>query len=188
MAERYKPKQSNALKHGVYSTIGLLPGESPTEFKKNQQDVIDDLRPNGPVEHDIVLTIARLLWRKQNLITFQTAELVKSRFDEILEEELERRGFGSSQDEEPAARQEAERAAEKRARSELGECYKFMDDDFGTIDRLMMDLEIGERLDAIIDKCFRRLLMVRGVKSMALAPLSEPPQLHKPRDVSRPTA
>jgi hypothetical protein len=34
MAQPFKLKQSNALKHGVYSTIGLPPGESPARFKK----------------------------------------------------------------------------------------------------------------------------------------------------------
>ena len=72
MAERSKLKQRNALKHGAYSTIGLLPGESPGEFKKHQNYVIDEFRPNGPAEHDIVLTIARLLWRRQKLASFET--------------------------------------------------------------------------------------------------------------------
>jgi hypothetical protein len=78
MARRFTLKQSNALKHGVYSTIGLLPGESSAKFKKHHNDVIDELKPNGPVEHDIVTTIARALWRKQNLATFQTAQIANS--------------------------------------------------------------------------------------------------------------
>jgi hypothetical protein len=71
MTQRFKLQPSNALKHGVYSTIGVLPGESPAKFKKHQKDVIDEFRPNGPVEHDIVITIARALWRKQNLARFK---------------------------------------------------------------------------------------------------------------------
>jgi hypothetical protein len=96
MAQRFKLKQSNALKHGVYSTIGLLPGESPAKFKKHQKDVIDEFRPNGPVEHDIVMTIARALWRKQNLATFQTAQLINFRYHQIIDEELKSRGTPSS--------------------------------------------------------------------------------------------
>ena len=87
MAQPFKLKQSNALKHGVYSTIGLLPGESPAKFKKHQKDVIDEFRPNGPVEQDIVMTIARALWRKQNLATFQTAQLVKFRYRQLIDDE-----------------------------------------------------------------------------------------------------
>jgi hypothetical protein len=93
-------------------------------------------------------------------------------------------------DENHAAVEEAWRAAQKQARSELGDWYwdEFRDDEFGTIERLMKDLELAERLDAIVDKCLKRLLMVRGVKSVVLAPPSEPPQIPKPRDVNRPTA
>ena len=79
-----------------------------------------------------------------------------------------------------AALEEAWRAAQKQACSELGDWSEFRDDDFGTIERLMKDLEIIERLDAVIDKCVKRLLMVRGVK--ALAPPSEPLQIHKPHE------
>jgi len=48
--------------------------------------------------------------------------------------------------------EEAFRAAEKQARSELGDWDwdPFRDDDFGTIGRLMKDLEVMERLARII--------------------------------------
>ena len=92
MVERFKLRQANALKHEAYSTLGLLPGESPAAFKKYQKAVIDEFRPNGPVEHDVVFTIALALWRKQNLATLETAKLAKFRFSEIFEEELKSRG------------------------------------------------------------------------------------------------
>jgi hypothetical protein len=75
MVERFKLKQANTLKHGAHSTLGPLPGGSPAAFKKYQKAVIDEFRPNGPVEHDIVFTIALALWRKQNLATLETAKL-----------------------------------------------------------------------------------------------------------------
>src|SRR5271168_1993483 len=78
------PLLNGVERGGVYSTTVLLPGESPGEFKKHQNYVIDEFRPNGPVEHDIVLTIARLLWRKQNLASFETAKLVNLRYRQIL--------------------------------------------------------------------------------------------------------
>jgi hypothetical protein len=55
--------------------------------------------PNGPVEHDIVMTIARVLWREQNLATFQTAQLVKFRYRQIIDGELKSRGIPSSHSE-----------------------------------------------------------------------------------------
>ena len=174
MAQHFNLKQSNAFKHGVYSAIGLLPGESPAKLKKYQQHIIDEFKPNGPVEHDIVMTIARALWRKQNLATFKTAQLMKFRYRQIIDEELKSHGIPCSHSqvfihkgENQAALEGAWRAAQKQACSELGDWCEYGDDDFGTIERLMKDLEIIERLDAVVDKCVKRLLMVRGVKALA---------------------
>jgi hypothetical protein len=47
----------------------LLPGEDPAAFKKLHQKLIDELKPVGALEEDIVADIARLIWRKQNLAT-----------------------------------------------------------------------------------------------------------------------
>jgi hypothetical protein len=151
MAERSKLKQRNALKHGAYSTIGLLPGESPALFKKYRKVVVDEFRPNGLVELDIVLTIARLLWRKENLASFETAKLVNYRFRQIFEEEKQSRGISQMfvKGENHAALEEAWRAAQTKARSELGDWDwdEFLDNKFGTIERLKKDLELLERLD-----------------------------------------
>ena len=148
--------------------------------------MIDELTPKGPVELNIVLTIARLLWRKENLSSFETAKLINFRYRQIFEAKKKSRGKSSSVNGEL---EETMRAAQKQARSELGDDWdwdRFIDDDFGTIERLMRDLQLAEQLDAIIDKCLKRLLLVRGVKSVALAPPSKPPEIHKPRDVNLP--
>ena len=54
-----------ALKHGAYSGTTLLPGEDPAAFEKLHADLVTELTPVGPLEEDIVVTIARLAWRKQ---------------------------------------------------------------------------------------------------------------------------
>ena len=58
-----------ALKHGAYSATAILPGESQAEFEKLHRDIIAGWNPSGVLENDIVMTITRLLWRKQNLET-----------------------------------------------------------------------------------------------------------------------
>jgi hypothetical protein len=45
-----------------------------------------------------------------------------------------------------------------------------------TLDHLMKQLEVQDRLDAAIDRCIKRLLLVRGVKSMSIGSTSAPPQ------------
>ena len=60
--KRYPP----ALKHGAYAATRLLPGGDPAEFDKLHWDLIADFRPEGPLEHHIVLNLAWYVWRKQN--------------------------------------------------------------------------------------------------------------------------
>ncbi|MGB7277726.1 MAG: hypothetical protein WBD15_08260 [Pseudolabrys sp.] len=63
-----------ALKHGAYSATAILPGESQAEFEKLHRDTIAEWTPSGVLENDIVMTITRLLWRKQNLDTLRIEE------------------------------------------------------------------------------------------------------------------
>jgi hypothetical protein len=72
-----------ALKHGAYSATGFLPGEDRAAFEELRCDFISELRPEGPLESDIVETIARLIWRKQNLETLRIAESARKRYAAI---------------------------------------------------------------------------------------------------------
>jgi hypothetical protein len=197
MTERVRLKKPNALKHGGYSTIGLLPGESRAEFENLHKDLVDEFAPDGGIENDVVWTMARLLWRKQNLSTFRTAELARQRRNQIIDEELARRDIPNSiykissyegEDEDRPAREEAVRAGEEEARDELGDQYELTEEDAATVDRLTADLVVEDRLDSAIDKCLKRLLMVRGVKSITAAPRSQPAQLPKSRNVNHSAA
>ena len=58
-------------------------------------------------------------------------------------------------------------AARDQARGELGTDYQLVEvGAAATVEGLHEDLEADERLDAMIDKCVKRLLFVRGLKSM----------------------
>ena len=178
------PKIHPALKHGAYSTTALLPGESRAAFEKLHRALIDELSPNGALEKDTVATIARLLWRKQNLESFRIAELAQARYSSIeLEKRLESGPALSIVSGPPL---KARQAAETQARKELGETYELIGVG-ATVERLLEDLSVQERLDAMIDKSLKRLLFLRGLKSLAptqfassTAETSSAP-VHKPR-------
>lgn len=69
------------------------------------------------------------------------------------------------------------RGAESEGHKQLGERYDFVEmGDEATVDGLMEHLAVQWRLDAMIEKCVKRLLLVRGLKSMSLAPSSSPPE------------
>jgi len=72
-----------ALKHGGYSGMAVLPGEDGSAFEKLHRDLITEFAPVGPMDEDIVATMARLLWRKQNLSTYRLAEWAQQRCSAI---------------------------------------------------------------------------------------------------------
>ena len=52
-------------------------------FKKLHDDLRNELLPTGPLEEDIVLSIARLLWRKQNMSTYRAVEWTQNEISRI---------------------------------------------------------------------------------------------------------
>jgi hypothetical protein len=202
-------KTHPALKHGGYSATTILPGEDSAAFEKLHRDLIVEFSPKGALEQDIVATIARLVWRKQNLATFRRAELVREHRNAIrskrvaaIEKKYKPQPLRPSSEEERILRlletdyefiaDERERAvkdADRRAREELGEAYELAEIGEPTmVDRLLQDLGVEERLDASIDKCLKRLLFLRGLKSLPTASISDPPQpIAKPQRIPGPT-
>jgi hypothetical protein len=180
-----------ALKHAGYSATTLLPGEDSAAFETLHRALIAEFAPIGALEEDIVADIARLTWRKQNLQTFRIAELAKERHRKIAYEKVLRVDYDFSDnnfqiddyDIDPAQRRKGYRAAEEQARQELGDIYQLIDiGEPATVEGLMKELDIKERLDGLISKCLKQLLMARGVKSLSAASSSVPtPQISGPR-------
>ena len=151
-----------AVKHGAYSATALLPGESPAEFDKLHRSLIAEFGPSGVLEDDIVMTMARLVWRNQNLTTLRIAERAQARRAAIIQEKLQIDYLLLSN-----------KDTDSVAKKELGENYEFVEmGAAATFDGLRNELEIQERLDAAINRCLKQLLMVRGVKSVTAPPLA----------------
>jgi len=180
-----------ALKHAGYSATTLLPGEDSAAFESFHRALIAEFTPLGALEEEIVAYIARLTWRKQNLQTFRIAELAKERHRKIAYEKVLRVDYDFSDNDfqiddydiDPAQRRKGYRAAEEQARQELGDIYQLIDiGEPATVEGLMKELDIKERLDGLISKCLKQLLMVRGIKSLSAASSSVPtPQISDPR-------
>ena len=172
-----------ALKHGAYSATAILPGESQAEFEKLHRDILAEWTPSGVLENDIVMTITRLLWRKQNLDTLHIAEHARRRCEESTNsgEKTIRILF---QHPDPEKNEENRRTAEEnwrieeekrqaRIREKFGDDYELVElGEATTFDGLRKELDIIERLDSAITRCLKQLLLVRGVKSISAAPSS----------------
>jgi hypothetical protein len=59
--------EPNALKHGAFSGIALLPGEDTDTFYELYRELIDEWTPSSPTEDDAVFTIAKCMWRKNRV-------------------------------------------------------------------------------------------------------------------------
>ena len=137
---------------------------------------------NGVLENDIVATMARLVWRKKNLETFRIAELARARFAQIRDATVPKDkidyldlAIGTVIEVDPAVREAAIRAADAQARKELGDAYGLVEiGEIASVDRLMKDLQVQDRLDAMIDRCLKRLLFLRGLKSISSVSTSAP--------------
>jgi len=78
----------------------------------------------------------------------------------------------------PAEVEAGEKAAEAQAQRELWDNYALAKmGEKATIPAMLEDFEVEDRLDSMIDKCLKRLLFLRGLKSMRPAELSTPATL-----------
>jgi hypothetical protein len=173
-----------ALKHEIYSAITILPGESPAAFAKLRRDLIAEWAPSGPLEHDKVETIARLLWRKQNPATFRIAERARAHCRALKRKkglELDLLPFPMD-NMDPVRREAAQQAAEEEARKELGDLYELVEaGEAATLEGLQNELAIQEQLDGMIYEQVKQLMSLKSFKSML--PSSSSTSTPRPRIV-----
>jgi hypothetical protein len=168
-----------ALKHGAYSALSLLPGEDRAEFEKLHQGLIAEYSPSGPLENHYVAELARLIWRHEHISIFRVAKLARQPF--ICEEKFTSGYHETSRDlEEIQAAQCAStvKAEDDEARQELGDLYGLVAaGEVATISYLGGELNFRERLGEMIERCIKRLLHAKALKSIS-APAASAPTRH----------
>jgi hypothetical protein len=158
----------NALRFGAYTSLGWLPGENREEFDTYITNIMLELSPHGPCEEEIVYAIACLMWRKGNIVTLRKAELAKKHLSDVVASKAaEATSASNSPTEQPDAKAIV-RSAEKSVRKELGDLYDLIEvGHASSLDGLAEDLTIEAKFDEVIDKKLKRLLHLRGIKSMS---------------------
>jgi hypothetical protein len=175
-----------ALKHGIYSGLGLLPTESRARFRKFKKQMFAELNLVGRLEEDIGEQIVVLEWRRQHLDTYELVERARARRSAIHSKlvpavrylGLPELGFEPDpENPTPEELRAAERRAEKRIRSELGAALELVQlGDVATLGHLEKRLAILDRLDAMIARLYKKLAYVRAIKSMEPRALPAPSQ------------
>jgi hypothetical protein len=180
-------KSSPALKHGAYSEAVLLPGEDPAEFRRLHKDLIEEFSPTGRLEEETVAALARLVWRRQNLARFEIGQfvnLIALSIENAPSEETtlprSKEEFSADLEELNQATQRMEKEKESRESSmDLLEITSKV-----VLNRLMKELDVEDRLDMMIDRQIKRILHLKGLKSIISSTATTSAASHQKRLLS----
>ena len=70
-----KKRSLNALRHGVHSIVVVLPNEDQDAYEDHLKSFIDEYRPQGATESQLVQVLAETSWR-QNRVTVLEGDLL----------------------------------------------------------------------------------------------------------------
>jgi hypothetical protein len=133
--------------------------------------------------------MAHLLWRKQNLSTYRLANEAKKRISAIQSRMTPQPKFhlamwmGDPPDPEETRNAREELDALKK---ELGDFMQLVElGNLVTTDYLGEELSVIDRLDGMIERCLKRLLMVRGIKSISASATTQTSSSIPARSVKR---
>src|ERR1700746_3889473 len=74
-------KRAYEVKSGADTEFAVLPGEEPLAFELLHTKVAEEWAPDGPVEEDLVHTVAKCIWRKQRYQRFIAAKSTAAKYD-----------------------------------------------------------------------------------------------------------
>ena len=159
----------NALKHGAYSELVMLPGEDPAAFEALKQSLFDEYKPSGPSEESTMTSIAKTLWQLQRLGVYEHVQYLKARGNrqgkdgpnEAIKKFMAARGltFSSrSPSEAPTVPEPPKEKSNDELLLELG--------NFVTLDHLDKELEVEMKLLAKLDRLLKRYFQIRAMKPL----------------------
>src|SRR5262245_20208500 len=67
---KLKRKYLNAIKHGAFSSMAILPGEDPDEYHALFEAFCNEWNPEGATEADAISTLTNCVWRKRRIRQF----------------------------------------------------------------------------------------------------------------------
>ena len=160
----------NALKHGAFSEILILPGEDPQDFEKLKNELFAEYKPSGVSEERVMLAIARAFWQERRLVLFQYVQHARARkttvdsdggygLSKSLHDFQVKIGLTTEPFVPPAVRPTT---AEERANEALLELGRLL-----TLDHFERELDVESKLQSKIDRLFKRFFQMKAMKQIA---------------------
>ena len=171
----------NALKHGAFSEILILPGEDPQDFEKLKNELFAEYKPSGVSEERVMLAIARAFWQERRLVLFQYVQHARARkttvdsdggyaLSKSLHDFQVKIGLTTEPFVPPAVRPTT---AEERANEALLELGRLL-----TLDHFEKELDVESKLQSKIDRLFKRFFQMKAMKQIAGLAKSPAPSLN----------
>ena len=88
-----KNKNQNAIKHGAFAEVVILPEEDPKEWEELVTSLNDEWDPEGPIEKDIINSIAMGMWRKRRFRQYLQKLLAGATMPDIAMRRKKRRHY-----------------------------------------------------------------------------------------------
>lgn len=194
MSENLVP---NSLKHGAFSEILILPGESAQDFEQLKNDLFAEYNPSGISEERALIAVAKSLWQERRLALYhhvQHARAAKlsskergnpNAISEAIEKFRAKHGYvrPDKVDPEPEVPAPPPKSAEERINDELLELGNLL-----TLEQLEKELEVEFKLQTKTDRLFKRFFQIKTMKQIAGLTASTPAALKDPAPVLELTA
>ena len=165
-----------ALKHGIYSGLGVLPTESRAKFRSFKKQRFADLNISGPLEEDIGDQIVRVEWRLKNLFTYDLAKRAREWNSSIYSKWVPEPWsplpllMAEQETRSPEEIAALRKRAEREIRIKLGSAIELLQvGDIVTYESLEKELAIREKLEVMLTRLYKKLAYVRAIKSMSPA-------------------
>jgi len=164
---------SNALKHGAFSEVLILPGEDPAAFEKLKQRLFAEFNVSGCSEELTMTSIAKTMWQLQRLRVYEHVQFLraqgssspypgglKNSIDPITKFMIDK---GMMLPNDPSADAPTEEAPPKEKTTDelllqLG--------DFVSLGQMDKELEVENKIMAKLDRLFKRLFQIQAMKSL----------------------
>ena len=163
----------NALKHGAYSELVILPGEDPAAFEALKRSLFDEYKPSGPSEQSTMTSIAKTLWQLQRLGLYEHVQYLRARggsqssgnwknsMNEALRKFKISQGLidpNDSSSDAPTVPEQPKEKSNDELLLELG--------NLATLDHLNKELEVEMKLMVKLDRLFKRFFQIRAMKPL----------------------
>ena len=160
----------NAIKHGAYSELVMLPGEDPAAFAALKQSLFDEYKPSGPSEKSTMTSIAKTLWQLQRLGLYEHVQYLKARgtppsssnektpMAEAIAKLMAARGPVRKSPPVPTVSEPPKEKSNDELLLELG--------NFATVGHLDKELEVEMKLLAKLDRLLKRYFQIRAMKPL----------------------